>query len=163
MTTCAYTQFNSTLVFISHNAVPIWDQAGHQLVPLWQRWISSDRPASGMTGLFPWKHICHLCGAWPKCWRGITNEDCRTGGKINHTNDDSKRELRLYFFSYIQFPWNWNLMAASQFSWLTCCRHSFPNYLIGILEAKCSRQERDFQFSWELWRYFIGSWRGEPE
>lgn len=45
-----------------------------------------------MTGLFPWEHICHLCGAWPKCWRGITNEDCRTGGKINHTNDDSKCE-----------------------------------------------------------------------
>lgn len=49
---------------------------------------------NGMTGLFPWEHICHFSGAWPKCWKGITNEDCSTGGKINHTNDDSKRELR---------------------------------------------------------------------
>lgn len=93
-----------------------------ELDSIWQ--VSGD---NSMTGLFPWEHICHWCGARPKSWRGITNEDCRTGGKINHTNDNSKRELQqnvkitsARLVSLPRFPpWNGNLAGGgSVFFWV---------------------------------------------
>ncbi len=99
--------------------------AGSSLAELdfiWQ--VSGD---NGMTGLFPWKHICHFYGARPKCCRGIATENCRTGGKINHTNDDSKRELRQNVkitpasLVSLCFPWNWNLAGCNRvfFGWFS--------------------------------------------
>lgn len=95
MTARAHTQFKSNLVVKSHSSTDmrsVRSPAGSSLAELDFIWQASGD--NGMTCLFPWEHICHFCGARPKCWRGITNEDCRTGGKINHTNDDSKHELR---------------------------------------------------------------------
>lgn len=95
-----------------------------------------------MTGLFPWEHICHLCGARPKCWRGITNKDYKTGGKINHTNDDSKRALRqnvkmassplVFLFPLEQKPGG----QQQGFLWVAFCRHNIPNNLMWVLEVK---------------------------
>lgn len=62
---------------------------------------------SGMTGLFPWEHICLLCGAQPKCWRGVANDDGCTGGKMNHIHDDSNLDLqqnsKIFFPLWVSF------------------------------------------------------------
>lgn len=58
VTVRAHMQFNSKLVVKSHTDVLMWDQSGHQLVPLWQSWISFYRPAVTM--------------AWQVCFHGNT-------------------------------------------------------------------------------------------
>lgn len=119
------------------------------------------QPSHGMTGLFPWEHICRLCGVRPKCWRGITNKDYTTGGKINHTNDDSKRELwqnaKIPSPPLVspRFPWNWHLTGRSRDFLAGLCRHDIPDNLMWMLELKKKRsQEREYHHCWELSGYF---------
>lgn len=80
------------------------------------------RTNSGMTGLFPWEHICLLCGVQPKCWRGVTNDvlgakwitlmtiQTWTGSRI-------PKSFLLFEFP-LRFPSNGNLTASSGTSYM---------------------------------------------
>lgn len=160
MTARAHTQFKSDLLVKSHTVVLMRDQWGHQLVPLWQSWISFDRPAVTM--------------AWQVCFHGNTFVTCvergqSVGGEspmrtvglegklitlmmIQSVSWGRMRKTASAPLVSLSFPWNWNLGGLHQGFLLVAffCRRNIQNNLMWMLEVKESRQERECQCCWEL-------------
>lgn len=67
MTARAHTQFKSISVVKSHTVALMWDQSGHQLVPLWESRVSFDMFAVTM--------------AWQVCFHGNTFVTCVERGQ----------------------------------------------------------------------------------
>lgn len=125
MTARARTQFKSIAVVKSHTVALMRDQSGHQLVLLWQSWISFDRPAVTM--------------AWQVCFHGNTfvtsvERGQSVGGEspmrivglegklitLMMIQSASRDRMRKSVPLPVFFSWNWNL---------ACCNGVFSGWL----------------------------------